>query len=122
MSDTDQRHLTRDSLFVMAALRVAGIDKDFKVKVRNLSPGGLMAEGGPKVVRGMPVSVELRNLGQVDGVVAWVQDTRFGIAFDTPIDPKAARLAAAPETPLYRPLSAAAARRQVDVAQPLRKV
>ena len=90
-SDPDQRHLSRDSLFVMAGLRLAGQPREHRIKVRNLSSGGLMAEGPLRVARGTPVSVEVRNIGWVDGSVAWVQDNRFGIAFDKDIDPLEAR-------------------------------
>ncbi|MNC96807.1 hypothetical protein D3C83_142760 [compost metagenome] len=37
------------------------------------------------------VTVELRNVGRVEGSVAWVQDNRFGVAFVEEIDPKLAR-------------------------------
>jgi hypothetical protein len=96
INDSDQRHITRDSLFVLAGLRVAGRDQEHRVKIRNLSAGGLMAEGDLRVVRGTAVSIEIRNVGWVEGTVAWVADTRFGIAFDTEIDPKAARAGSTP--------------------------
>ena len=96
MGDSEQRHMTRDSLFVLAALRVERREPACRVKIRNLSAGGLMAEGDLRVRRGTPVSVEIRKVGWVDGTVAWVQDTRFGIAFDEEIDPRAARSASAP--------------------------
>ena len=91
MGDTDQRHLNRDSLFVMAGLRLGGTDQEHRIKVRNLSSGGLMAEGALRVARGMPLEVEVRNIGWVAGSVAWVQDNRFGIAFAEEIDARAAR-------------------------------
>lgn len=91
MSDLDHRHLGRDSLFLMADLRLQQAEGEHKVKVRNLSAGGMMAEGHVKVTRGAPLQVNLRNLGWVDGVVAWIQENRFGIAFVEDIDPKAAR-------------------------------
>lgn len=91
--DTDQRHISRDSLFVMAGLRLAGQSREHRIKVRNLSAGGLMAEGALRVARGTAVCVEVRNIGWVDGNVAWVQDNRFGIAFDKDIDPLEARVA-----------------------------
>ena len=123
MSDTDQRHIARDSLFMMAGIRLAGDDHEFKVKVRNLSAGGLMAEGGPRVVRGTPVTVDLRNIGQVSGSVAWVQETRFGIAFDEDIDPKAARVSSGEgvEQVPYRPAYAATAQQQAS-RKALRKI
>ena len=91
MSNVDTRQVDRDSLFLLAQLRVDGRDETYRVKVRNLSAGGMMAEGDVKVLRGALVEVELRNLGWVDGTVAWKQDNRFGIAFVDEIDPKRAR-------------------------------
>ena len=91
MSGVDTRHIARDSLFLMASIRVAGEEAEHRVKVRNLSAGGMMAEGELRVERGMRLSVELRNLGWIGGSVAWVQDKRFGIAFSEEIDPKVVR-------------------------------
>ncbi|WP_374406871.1 PilZ domain-containing protein [Pelagerythrobacter sp.] len=91
MSGVDTRHIPRDSLFLMATVRLAGDDAEHRVKVRNLSAGGMMAEGDLRVERGSRLAVELRAVGWVDGVVAWVQDKRFGIAFSDEIDPKAVR-------------------------------
>jgi hypothetical protein len=91
MSNVDTRHVNRDSLFLLAQVRVVGQDDVYRVKVRNLSAGGMMAEGAARVSRGAPVQVELRNLGWVDGTVAWTQDDRFGIAFLEEIDPRLAR-------------------------------
>ena len=91
MSDSDHRQIARDSLFVMADLRIDGIEGDHRIRVRNLSAGGLMAEGGPAVQRGQVALVNIRNVGWVEGSVAWVQDSRFGIAFREDIDPLVAR-------------------------------
>ncbi|MCB2082443.1 MAG: PilZ domain-containing protein [Sphingomonadaceae bacterium] len=91
MSAIDTRHISRDSLFLLADVKVGGEVSPDRVKVRNLSGGGMMAEGGPRVERGANVAVNLRNIGWVDGTVAWVQDSRFGIAFGCEIDPKLAR-------------------------------
>lgn len=92
MGDNEHRQIARDSLFVMADLRVDGLEGDHRVKVRNLSSGGLMAEGPVKVLRGQLVWTNLRNIGWVEGSVAWVQDSRFGIAFRDEIDPRVARV------------------------------
>jgi hypothetical protein len=91
MSGVDTRHINRDSLFLMAEVRLDGDSASHRVKVRNLSAGGMMAEGDMKVVRGARVTVELRNLPSVTGSVAWVQDDRFGVAFAQEIDPRAPR-------------------------------
>ncbi len=93
MNNVDTRHVNRDSLFLLAQLRVDGQDIAYRVKVRNLSAGGMMAEGAVDVQRGQQVAVELRNVGWVNGSVAWKQDERFGIAFLDEIDPGKARAA-----------------------------
>jgi hypothetical protein len=93
MSAVDTRHINRDSLFLMADVRLDGDAVSHRVKVRNLSAGGMMAEGEVTVLRGARVIVDLRNLAPVEGSVAWVQDNRFGVAFAREIDPKAPRTA-----------------------------
>ncbi|MBA2920346.1 PilZ domain-containing protein [Sphingomonas sp. MAH-20] len=64
-------------------------------RVRNLSGGGMMVELAQEpvaeLVRGERVIAELRNIGPVNGEVAWVGGRRFGIKFDREIDPEAAR-------------------------------
>ncbi len=91
VADTDHRQLARDSLFLMAEVRLVGSASEYRVKVRNLSAGGMMAEGPMTVQRGSQIEVNLRNIGWVQGVVAWIQDNRFGIALINEIDPKLAR-------------------------------
>ncbi len=91
MQDLVNRDRERDSLFLMADVRLRGESDVLRVRVRNLSKGGMMAEGVPVPERGQSISVNLRNIGWVDGSVAWVQDNRFGIAFANEIEPKSAR-------------------------------
>lgn len=91
MSAIDTRHIPRDSLFLIAHLRLDGATDSDQVRVRNLSAGGMMAEGGPRVTAGTHLSVQLKNIGWINGTVAWVQDNRFGIAFADEIDPKLPR-------------------------------
>lgn len=97
MSNVDTRQVNRDSLFLLAQLRVDGQDVTHRVKVRNLSAGGMMAEGEARVMRGSLVMVELRNIGWVEGSVAWKQGDRFGIAFVDEIDPVVVRGAGGPQ-------------------------
>jgi hypothetical protein len=99
MSNVDTRQVNRDSLFLLAQVRVDGRNEIARVKVRNLSAGGMMAEGEAKVMRGTLVAVELRNLGWVEGSVAWKQDNRFGIAFVNEIDPAVVRAPPASQAP-----------------------
>lgn len=91
MSDGENRQIARDSLFLMADLRAEGLDGEFRIKVRNLSAGGMMGEGSVRVVRGTVIEVNIRNIGWITGSVAWVQDNRFGVAFSDEIDPQLAR-------------------------------
>lgn len=91
MGGSEHRQIGRDSLFLMADIRVDGLDGEHRIKVRNLSSGGMMGEGPVNMPRGAVVEVSIRNIGWVEGSVAWVQDTRFGIAFRDEIDPRIAR-------------------------------
>jgi hypothetical protein len=97
MDASENRQIARDSLFVLADLRLDGSAQEHRIKVRNLSDGGMMGEGAVRVVRGSGVEVSIRNIGWVKGTVAWVQDSRFGVAFNDPIDPRLARMRAASE-------------------------
>lgn len=96
MTQTKNRQIARDSLFLMADLRIDGLDGEYRIKVRNLSAGGMMGEGGIQVMRGTLVAVSIRNIGWISGTVAWVQENRFGVAFTEEIDPKLARSSVTP--------------------------
>lgn len=84
------RGADRDSLFLQASLILPGADP-VTVRVRNLSPGGMLAEGRVNVAQGAAVEVDLRNVGPVSGRVIWAGEGKFGIAFDRPVDPQAVR-------------------------------
>lgn len=91
MTGVETRSDSRDSLFLLANVSIENESEQHRVRVRNLSDGGMMGEGPMRVARGNRVTVELRNVGKIKGNVAWVQDQRFGIAFDEEIDSQAAR-------------------------------
>lgn len=93
MSGVETRSVSRDSLFLLASIRIEQNEEVHRVRVRNLSDGGMMGEGNLRVQRGNRLAIELRNIGEVAGSVAWVQDNRFGIAFDEKIDSQYARRA-----------------------------
>ena len=92
MTNLETRSVSRDSLFLLANIRVEQGSETHRVRVRNLSDGGMMGEGTMRVQRGNRLEIELRNIGVVQGSIAWVQDDRFGIAFDEEIDSQSARL------------------------------
>jgi hypothetical protein len=86
MSATEKRHSFRNSLFLTAPCKVLGQGVEMTVKLRNISPEGLMAEGPYTPACGAQVELDLRNIGKVEGSVVWVQDNRFGITFAHEID------------------------------------
>ncbi|MFU7529017.1 PilZ domain-containing protein [Qipengyuania sp. ASV99] len=91
MTGLETRSVSRDSLFLLANVRIEQQSETHRARVRNLSDGGMMGEGAMPVKRGNRVTVELRNIGTIGGTVAWVQDQRFGIAFDEEVDSQLAR-------------------------------
>ena len=71
--------------------------------------------------------VELRNIGWVEGSVAWKQDNRFGIAFVEEIDPTVVRgpagsQAAEFDAPRYTRTHQAVPANQLPDATRLRKI
>ena len=108
-ADADARFETlrsepRDSMFLMAAMRRPG-SAEVQVKVRNLSPGGMMAESPFSFSRGDVIEADLRGIGTVAGKVAWTAGGRVGVQFDAPIDPRLARkpVSGNPQPQLVRP-------------------
>ncbi|WP_448501924.1 PilZ domain-containing protein [Sphingomonas sp.] len=96
-----QRNASRDSLFLTATLKLD--DDETTVRVRNLSPGGLMAEYGKFAAIDTDVRVNVRGIGWISGKVAWAVDGRLGIAFDKEVDPMLARkpVGQGTQTPVY---------------------
>ena len=62
MTGLETRSVSRDSLFLLANVRVEQKKDQHRVRVRNLSDGGMMGEGRAPVARGNRVEVELRNV------------------------------------------------------------
>ncbi|MBJ7439959.1 MAG: PilZ domain-containing protein [Sphingopyxis sp.] len=85
------RGADRDSLFLQASLILPGRSHPVVVRVRNLSPGGMLAEATVPVEQGAAVDIVLNNVGSVPGRVVWAGEGKFGIAFDHQIDPQAVR-------------------------------
>lgn len=100
---TSNRQDPRDSLFLMAMLRLTGSADATPVRVRNLSAGGMMADYPEGADRDVKVQVEIRGIGWVPGQVAWSTSGRIGIAFDRHIDPMLARkpVGQGAHTPVY---------------------
>lgn len=84
------RDSSRDSLLLLATLSRAEGDP-VKVRIRNLSAGGMMADCPVKLARGLAVKLAIRGVGKIAGNVAWCRGGRIGVSFDQEIDPLAAR-------------------------------
>jgi hypothetical protein len=98
-----QRQAERDSLFLSATIKVEGLAAPITVRVRNLSNGGMMIDGNTQLVPGQAVSTDLRGIGPVTGMIAWVEAGRAGVAFDDMVDPKMARSpSVGSETPVVK--------------------
>lgn len=125
MTGVETRSVARDSLFLLAGIRIEQNADVHRVRVRNLSDGGMMGEGSLQVKRGHRLTIELRNIGTVTGTVAWVQDSRFGVAFDEDIDSQMARRPlAGPADPAIAAVSASRLHRAPTPPEPtlLRKI
>lgn len=88
---TGEPRRNRDSLFLLARVRIGASGEWTDVRVRNLSAGGLMAEIAHPLPINTPMELELRGIGRVSGRVAWQAEGRTGVAFDAEIDPMKAR-------------------------------
>jgi PilZ domain len=85
------RNNARDSLFLSTDIVVSNYAHPITVRVRNLSPGGMMIDGHDAFIDGAEITTDLRGIGPVTGRIAWVMAGRAGVAFDLEIDPKKAR-------------------------------
>ncbi|NVD44676.1 PilZ domain-containing protein [Qipengyuania atrilutea] len=91
MAGVDTRNVARDSLFMLADITLESNSRKYRVKVRNLSPRGMMGEGDLPIARGSRLTIDFRDAGEATGSVAWIEGARFGIAFEEEIDMDAVR-------------------------------
>ncbi|PZQ58607.1 MAG: hypothetical protein DI544_13690 [Sphingomonas taxi] len=76
----------RGDVHVSARMRISDDDAGFLVRIRNLSPGGLMAELPHPLPPDSTVAVKLNGIGWTAGRVVWQTEGRTGVAFDQPVD------------------------------------
>lgn len=86
-----QRSTNRSSLFLLGKMGVDGGVSSEAIRIRNLSPTGLMAEAPTILAVGTAVFVEMKNLPPIKGKVVWATEGRMGIAFNAEIDPAKVR-------------------------------
>ena len=101
-ADSGKRQEKRDSLYLSVQIEVAG-RPPIATRVRNLSARGMLVDLPLEACAGDAVCGELRGIGTVCGMIAWVADGRAGIAFDEDVDPQLARTptGAKTSTPAY---------------------
>ena len=89
MDEDNQRSEQRDSVFMRADLTGSAVE--MSVAVRNLSSRGAMIHGVGCGLVGSDVTLNLNNIGKVQGTVAWARGDSCGIRFNHAIDPRLAR-------------------------------
>ena len=82
------RKASRNSMMLSANIESRVRVLSAVARVRNISSGGLMAESPQPFEANETVTIELRGVGIVEGTVAWVAPGKFGVAFNSPIDPQ----------------------------------
>lgn len=87
MDKIERRLVERENLNLLADVRIDGVRGQQRVGLRNISAGGLMADGLENAHRGQHIWICLNRLGWIEGTVAWVQGIRCGIALCEEIDP-----------------------------------
>ena len=88
MAETSlRRSEERADVVQLAQMRIGRRGDICPIKVRNLSSNGMMGEGSFQLHSGTRLTVELPEKGEVSGTVVWVQEPRFGVAFDQSTNP-----------------------------------
>lgn len=87
-----KRRYARDTLLLNATLFVEGSAEPLRVRVRNVSDGGMMVEGAGQFVLGREIRTELRGIGTVFGRIAWAMPGRAGVSFLAPIESSRVRV------------------------------
>jgi PilZ domain len=85
------RVTARESIFLNASVHFEGEMSMHHVRVRNISAGGIMIDSAVQRTIGSNVVVKIKNIGDVEGRVAWFTSGKMGINFKRSIDPQRAR-------------------------------
>lgn len=121
-AELSARGAARDSLFLQAEVMVAGWPAPVMARVRNLSPGGMLAESPHQMTVGASLVASLPNIGPVNARCVWVGEGRFGLAFDHAIEPRAVRRRSAASQDLPPTLLGQPRRALRKIRGPLRPV
>ncbi|HSM54303.1 MAG TPA: PilZ domain-containing protein [Erythrobacter sp.] len=86
MTGQQRRSLERHDVVQLADVQIGRDPAQHRIKVRNVSARGLMGEGALHVSSGTRLTIDLPEVGPVAGTVVWVQEPRFGVAFDDEVE------------------------------------
>jgi hypothetical protein len=89
----ETRGSSREHVLLLAQLTVDDGSSRHRIRMRDLSPRGLRAQGDVPVTPGQLVEVDFGSAGTVKGVIAWKDDGLFGVALEQEIDPAVVRRA-----------------------------
>jgi len=96
----ERRASPRASLFQLASMRKLNNTQPCSLRIRNLSPRGVLGETSERVAPGEKVTFIIPGIGEVSGTIVWRTGERFGAAFARKIDPdRATRAQAAKSKP-----------------------
>lgn len=90
-SSVPGRGSDRHSIFMHGYLQLAHMVAPQRVRIRNLSQGGMLVETPLPATVEECLTVHLPNIGPVTGRVAWTALNKFGVAFDNLVDPHQVR-------------------------------
>ncbi len=76
----------RSRVMLLANLRLAAFGNPARIRVRDISKGGLKGSGIGLLPAGSQATVELPNIGLVRSKVVWSNQDDFGLEFDHLID------------------------------------
>ena len=93
MTALETRGASRERVLMFALVTVQNSTEQIRVRVYDLSPHGLRAEGNVGAQPGEQLEVDFRAAGKSSGVVAWRDGHIFGIEFQQAIEPERARRA-----------------------------
>ncbi len=100
LDPTSLRNTPRESMFLVGKLSFGDESTSLDVRIRNLSPSGMMVESPRLGTLGGRVFIEIKAYGKLPGHIAWIAEKRMGVALDTEIDPSLAKQAISAKPPV----------------------
>lgn len=93
MTKLETRQRDRDRVLMFAQVSIENQAERHRVRLHDLSPRGVRAEGDVSVCPNMRLEIEFGKAGSAMGTVAWCDGQIFGLALEKDIEPDAVRRA-----------------------------